>query len=98
MADEAETVQGTRLVAVLYSRDRDLYCVPSIDKPCWLSVRVYPPPAALLRSDAIYLGPGRTADSLGWRKAFAISWRAIVPGDRVTLRADDPLVLDYAAF
>ena len=81
-----------------YSRSRDLYRVPSIDKPCWLSVATYPMPLTQLPPDAIYFGPSMTADGLGWRKAYATAWRAILPGDQVTVPADDPLVLDYAAF
>jgi len=90
--------EGTRLVTILYSRSRDLYRVPSIDKPCWLSVATYPMPLTQLPPDAIYFGPSMTADGLGWRKAYATAWRAILPGDHATVPADDPLVLDYAAF
>jgi hypothetical protein len=89
---------GTRLVTVLYSRQRDLYRVPSLHKPCWLSVKAYDLPATALAADAIYLGPSPGADGLRWRKAYSTSWRAIVPGDVATLPADDPMVRDYEAF
>jgi hypothetical protein len=89
---------GTRLVTILYSKSHDLYRVPSIEKPCWLSVMVYPLPAAQLPADSIYLGPSVTADGNYWRKSYAIAWRAIWPGDHATVPADDPMVLDYAAF
>ena len=91
-----EDLGGTRLVTILYSRDRDLYRVPSIDKLCWLSVKAYELPAAQLAADAIYLGPSVTADGKHWRKAFSTSWRSIVAGDRATIPADDPMVADYA--
>ena len=87
---------GERLVTILYSRDRDLYRVPSIDKPCWLSVKSYELPATQLAADAIYLGPAIGADGKHWRKAFSTGWQAIVAGDRATLPADDPMVLDYS--
>lgn len=89
-----------KLVTVLYSIGRDLYCIPAMlaDKFCWLSVKVYPLPATTLRRDEIYLGPTVTADGLGWRKAYASRWRAILSGDRVTIPADDPMVRDYEAF
>jgi hypothetical protein len=84
------------MVTVLYSKDRDLYRVPTIDKPCWLSVMLYEPPAVQLLPDRIYLGPSMAADGKHWRKAFAASWRSVIAGDRVTVPADDPMVLDYA--
>src|SRR2546430_7307139 len=34
-------VEGARLVTILYSHNREVYRVPAIDKPCWLSVKVY---------------------------------------------------------
>jgi hypothetical protein len=93
----ASETQGTPLVTILYSRGRDLYRVPSIDKPCWLSVTVYEPPAVRLLPDRIYLGPSMAADGKHWRKAFSTDWRSIAGGDRVTVPADDPMVVDYAA-
>jgi hypothetical protein len=99
LAQEAGT-GGTKLVSVLYSTGRDLYCLPAMlpEKLCWLSVKVYTPPATTVRRDEIYLGPSVTADGLGWRKAYASAWRAILSGDRVTIPADDPIVKDYEAF
>ena len=96
--EQNEDKGGTRLVTILYSRSRDLYRVPSIDKPCWLSVMAYPMPMTQLPPDAIYFGPSMTADGLLWRKAYASAWRTILPGDHATVPADDPMVLDYAAF
>jgi hypothetical protein len=101
--------EGVRLVTILYSAGRDLYRVPAIEKPCWLSVKVYPLPAAEnyaqaalaaagFGPDETYLGASVTADGKGWRKAYAITWRAIVAGVHVTIPADDPMVLDYAAY
>jgi hypothetical protein len=85
-------------VTILYSKDRDLYRVPSIEKICWLSVKVHELPVSSPAHNEIYLGPSLTADAGGWRQAYAIAWRAIWPGDLVTLPADDPRVLDYMAF
>jgi hypothetical protein len=90
--------EGARLVTVLYSQGRDLYRVPSLDKPCWLSVKVYDLPATQLPADAIYLGAATSASGNGWRKAYARIWRSIIAGDSVTLPADDPMVVDYASF
>jgi hypothetical protein len=92
-----ENTGGVRLVTILYSSGRDLYRVPSMDKPCWLSAKVYPLPAAELAGDTIYLGPSVTADGKAWRKAYSTVWRSIVPGKHATVPADDPMVLDYAA-
>lgn len=88
---------GTRMVTICYSRSSDLYRVPAMDKPCWLSVMAYDLPVADLPADAIYLGPAMTASGLHWRKAYSTTWRAILPGSIATVPADDPLVLDYAA-
>ena len=88
---------GIRLVTILYSRDRDLYRVPSIDKSCWLSVKPYELPVTQLKTDALYLGSWMCANGLRWRKAFSTSWRSIIAGEPVTLPADDPLIVDYAA-
>ena len=96
--DRERNQEGARLVTVLYSKNRDLYRVPSMDKPCWLSVKVYEFPAPQLSADAIYLGTATTAKRMGWRKAYAGIWNAIVAGDSVTVPADDPMVIDYAAF
>jgi hypothetical protein len=93
-----ESQQGAKLVTVLYSQGRDLYRIPSIERVCWLSVKVYPLPATMLARDEVYLGPSVTGDGLGWRKSYAIDWRAILGGDCVTLPADDPMVRDYEAF
>jgi hypothetical protein len=101
-ADSAPSIaadeSGTRLVSILFSKERDLYRVPTIDKPCWLSVKVYDLPATQLPADAIYLGPVTTANRMGWRKAYSTSWKSIVAGDRVTLPASDPMVTDYEAY
>jgi hypothetical protein len=97
VGEKQEEKQYVGMVTILYSRDCDLYRVPSMDKPCWLSVTAYRLPATMLTADWIYLGPATTADGQGWRKAYALSWSSIVPGDRTTLPADHPLVLDYAA-
>jgi hypothetical protein len=97
-AGEEQEEQGARLVTVLYSLSKDLYRIPSIEKVCWLSVKVYPLPQSTLRRDDIYLGASITADGQGWRKAYAIRWRAIVQGDCVTIPVDDPMVKDYQAF
>ena len=86
---------GVRLVTILYSKDRDLYRMPAIDKPCWLTVKTYELPATQLAADAIYLGPSISADGKHWRKAFSSSWRSILTGDRVAIPADDPMVMDY---
>ena len=88
--------EGTRLVTILFSKERDLYRVPTIDKPCWLSVKVYELPATQLPPDQLYLGAATTADGLGWRKAYSSAWRSIVAGDRVTVPASD--VRDYEAW
>ena len=85
------------LVAVLYSKRGDLYQVPSMAKPVWLSVQVYALPATDLPVDNIYLGPSFTADEKAWRKAYSGEWRAIEPGRYQTLPADDVLVADYSA-
>ena len=98
VAAEASETQGTPLVTILYSKDRDLYRVPAIDKPCWLSVKTYELPAVQLQPDRIYLGPSIAADGKAWRKAFALTWRSIIAGASVAVPADDPMVLDYAAF
>jgi hypothetical protein len=95
---EREKQQGSRLVTIFYSLGHDLYRVPSIERPCWLSVEVYPLPPPTLTPDALYLGPSTTADGKAWRKAYALAWRAVLSGDRATLPADDPMVLDYQAF
>ena len=94
----AQKQEGTRLVTVLYSKDGDLYRVPSLDKPCWLSVKLYDLPAAQLPADTIYLGAATSANGNGWRKAYARTWRSIIAGDSVPLPADDPMVVDYEAF
>ena len=91
-------VEGARLVTILYSHNREVYRVPAIDKPCWLSVKVYDLPVTQLAADAIYFGPSTTADGVGWRKAYARSWRSIVAGNSVPLPADDAMVRDYQAF
>jgi hypothetical protein len=96
-AEVSEESDGVRLVTILYSKDHDLYRVPAIDKPCWLSVKSYELPATQLATDAIYLGPSVTADGKRWRKAYSTSWKSIIAGDRVTVPADDPMVVDYAA-
>jgi hypothetical protein len=96
-AEVSEENGGVRLVTILYSKDHDLYRVPAIDKPCWLSVKSYELPATQLATDAIYLGPSISADSKHWRKTFSTSWRSIVAGDRATIPADDPMVMDYCA-
>lgn len=97
-AAEAEKQEPTvKMVTVLYSRHRDLYRVPGMDKACWLSVQTYLPPPTTLAVDVLYLGPSATADGQRWRKAYSLKWRAVMPGDQVTLPANDPLVLDYAA-
>ncbi|HJU11869.1 MAG TPA: hypothetical protein VJ728_13385 [Candidatus Binataceae bacterium] len=88
---------GVRLMTILYSSAHDLYRVPSINKPCWLSVRVYDLPATQLPADVIYLGPAMTADGKHWRKAYAMTWRAIIAGEHATLPADDAMVIDYLA-
>jgi hypothetical protein len=66
-------------------------------KRVWLSVQVYPLPAAELPVDDLYLGPSYTADEKAWRKAYSASWHAIEPGRYQTLPADDGLVADYQA-
>ncbi|GEM_PF-3088991 len=88
-----------RLVTVLYSRDRDLYRLPGValSRPCWLTVRAWRYPVTQLAADAIYLGPALSPDGMHWRMAYAVSWPSIVPGESVTLPADDPLVRDYEA-
>jgi hypothetical protein len=91
-------VEGARLVTILYSHNREVYRAPAIDKPCWLSVKVYDLPVTQLAADAIYLGPSTTADGLRWRKAYSRSWCAIVSGNSVPLPADDAMVRDYQAF
>jgi hypothetical protein len=96
--DEGQERAGARLVTILYSRRCDLYRVPSIEKPCWLSVETYPLPPVQIVPDSIYLGPSETADGLGWRKSYAVTWRAVVPGGHATVPADDPMVVDYAAY
>ena len=96
-----EEPEGVRLVTVLFSRERDLYRVPSIDKPVWLSVKVYEMAATTLRTGGInlgYLGAATTADGIGWRKAYSAMWRSIMAGDRVTVPASDPMVLDFASY
>jgi hypothetical protein len=90
----ATTSPAVGMVTILYSRSGDLYRVHSMEKRCWLSVKVYPLPASQLPGDELYLGPSMTADGGSWRKAYAVTWRAIWPGDRATLPADDPLVRD----
>jgi hypothetical protein len=94
----AKEEAGTPLVTILYSLGRDLYRLPAIDKPCWLSVKVYPMPAAELPADQLYLGAAITADGRGWRKAYSKAWRGIVGGDHATLPVDDPMVVDYLNF
>ena len=64
------------LVSVLYSKSGDLYRVPAMANPMWLSVQVYPLPAAELPTDNIYLGPSYTADQKAWRKAYSATWAA----------------------
>jgi hypothetical protein len=90
-----EESAGVPMVTILYSRGHDLYRVPSIHKPCWLSVKAYELPVAQLAVDLLYLGPSLTAGGRQWRKAYSTSWRSIIAGDRVTVPADDPMVLDY---
>jgi hypothetical protein len=97
-AGATQEPEGVRLVTVLYSRQRDLYLVPSIYKPVWLSVQVYALPASTLRGDVAYLGAAPTHDGLRWRKAYSTMWRSVLTGERVTVPADDPMVLDYAAY
>ena len=92
-----EEQSGTRLVTIVYSIGRDLYRAPSIGNHCWLSVTVYELPAPQDITTTLYLGPSLTADKKAWRKAYLGTWAAIIPGDQVTLPADDPMVLDYAA-
>jgi hypothetical protein len=92
-----EETGRVRMVSILYSKEHDLYRVPVIRKPCWLSVASYELPVTQLAADAIYLGPSISADGKRWRKAFSTNWRSIIAGDRVTVPADDPMVADYAA-
>jgi hypothetical protein len=92
---EGLEVASVRLVTILYSKDHDLYRVPSIDKPCWLSVKAYELPVVQLAADQIYLGGAMCANGLQWRKAYSTSWRSIIAGDRVAVPADDPIVVDY---
>jgi len=68
-----EEAVGVRLVTILYSKDHDLYRVPSIDKPCWLSVKVYELPVVQLATDQIYLGSAMCANGFQWRKAYSTS-------------------------
>lgn len=89
---------GTRLVSVLFSKERDLYRVPTIAQPVWLSVKIYDPPPVKLPADAIYLGAAITADGIGWRKAYSTAWRSIIAGDKVTVPASDPMVVDYESY
>jgi hypothetical protein len=90
--------EGVKLVTILYSRSRDLYRVLAMERPCWLSVSVYELPAPELPADGIYLGAAKTADGLGWRKAYARTWQAIIAGEQATVPADDRIVSDYKAF
>jgi len=93
-----EEVQGEPLASVLYSQGGDLYQVPAMNKPIWLSVQPYRfLPATDLVTDQIYLGPAVTADGEAWRKAYSTGWKAIQPGAAATLPASDRLVVDYAA-
>jgi hypothetical protein len=96
--DEEKEPEGKRLVTILYSQSRDLYCVPSMNKDFWLSVAVHALPLPPYSPDTLYLGPVANANGMGYRKAYSASWRAIIPGTQTTVPEDDPLVLDYAAF
>jgi hypothetical protein len=96
--------QTQPLITVLYSSHRDLYQVPAMNKECWLSVQVYALPAQELQEGQAgtpvppYLGGALTADGKAWRKVYAKSWSVVQPGTFMTVAADDPLVMDYAAF
>jgi hypothetical protein len=87
---EAEK-SGTRMVTVLYSVHHDVYKVPSLGVDHWLSVRVY-----ALETFGVSEFAVRTADRKGWRRLYN-NWSIIMPGETVTLPADDPMVVDYAA-
>lgn len=91
---EQEEPQGAPLVTVLYSMARDVYRVPSMGKPVWLSVHRFSD--AETPHDDVFYAISVGADEGTWRKAYKDS-PVIVPGDHVTLPADDVLVKDYAA-
>jgi hypothetical protein len=100
-AEQAPTPDGTRLATILYSERRELYRVPAMDKPVWLSVAVFPvaemPPAEDLRGTVRMFVVQQSADGKGWRRSYSTGWGVIKPGDHVTVPADDPMVLDYGA-
>lgn len=98
VAPASEEKLGPAMASVLYSEGRAVYRLPAVNKKFWLSVMEYgylPPPS--VPSNETYLGPVRTANGLGYRRAYSLSMRTIIPGDQVTLPADDQLVVDFMA-
>jgi hypothetical protein len=100
-AEQAPTPEGTRLATILHSERHELYRVPAMDKPVWLSVVVFPvaemPAAEDLRGTVRMFVVQQSADGKGWRRSYSTGWGVIKPGDHVTVPADDPMVLDYGA-
>lgn len=93
---EEGTLAGGAMASVLYNRERTVYRMPTVNKPFWLSVMEYSYlPQPTTPSNQTYLGPVLTADGSGWRKAYVLTMHSIVPGDAVTLPANDRLVVDY---
>lgn len=90
MADEEDVM----LSSVIYTAARDLYRLTASSDQYWLSVTL-DAVKSTRRPNGIYLGSARTADQQAWRKAYALTWSAAIPGDIVTIPANDPLVLDY---
>jgi hypothetical protein len=81
------------LVRVVFSVNRDAYCVPAADKAVWLSTKVHPkrPEGPKFPIEQL------TADGMHVRRAYSKLWQGIKPGRIVTLPADDVLVKDYLA-
>lgn len=94
MPDEGE---GT--VTILYSDKRDLYRIPAMDKPFWLSVATHSLPAPTDPStNPYFMGAAPSPDGITWREAYSTLWLSVVPGNQVAIPASHPLAQDYAAY